>query len=65
MDDVTKKDVRALARELRQVARALDWAVRAGHDEWPAEVVDITMHWAVPSAGTLGWMLAEEHGISY
>lgn len=61
----TKAEVRSLARELREVARSLDWAVRAGNDEWPAEVVDITMHWSVPSSGTLGDAVAEEYGIEY
>lgn len=61
----TKSEVQRVARQLREAARALDWAVRAGNTDWPAEVVDICAHWAVPEAGTLADDLATEHGIAY
>lgn len=61
----TKSEVRRVARQLREAARALDWAVRAGREDWAEDVVDICAHWAVPEAGTLADDLATEHDISY
>ena len=64
MDKVTKKDVRSLARELREVARALDWALRPEREEWREDVHEIIEQWAVPAAGTLQGRL-EDEGIEY
>lgn len=64
MDRVTKKDVRSLARELREVARALDWALRSEREEWREDVCEIIEQWAVPTAATLQGRL-EEEGVEY
>ena len=64
MGKVTKKDVRRLARELREVARSLDWAVRPEREEWREDVCEIIEQWAIPTAGTLQGRL-EDEGVEY